>query len=309
MAIDWNKRIVFVLGAGASKPYGLPTATELANFIMADPVVEIGERFSDERKQLARDLSHKYARKFRMAGLDTIDEFVSHHPDLQDWARQIIALKLLKPQRYVTRTGSLGANWYRWLANHFLDNHKFARQIDIVTFNYDLTLELALTQMLCGRSSLSLRDAWELVDHAPIHHVYGRLKDSRALDLLQALMDELPGDESVAHEELADAGSEILVMPKNGVLSESEDLEEARLVMYEADIVVFVGFGYHETNLKQLGITHANHGWKGRERQLFGTAYGLDSRGQNRAGSLVAHPITFGEAKEEPLSFLTRVIG
>ena len=95
---------VFVLGAGASKPYGYPTGIELRNKII-HRFHERLNNFSFSGKELSeanrRNLIHKsqdLTVRFERSGIYSIDKFLSLNTNLSNIGRMAIAHHIIQAE-------------------------------------------------------------------------------------------------------------------------------------------------------------------------------------------------------------------
>lgn len=137
-----SKPTVFILGAGASKPYGYPLGWELRERILALP----------DDCELFPKLDHapnefiQFKKALAESPAESIDAFLEHRDEFTRIGKHAIAAELLKcEQRERLYDPGNEDDWYRYLFNrmtagvrfdHFLQN-----EVSFVTFNYDRSLE------------------------------------------------------------------------------------------------------------------------------------------------------------------------
>lgn len=136
----------------------------------------------------------------------SIDKFLSEHPNLQAAGKLMIYYSLLKCERKsiekfnkefnkflhpeINEQLSAQDNWYRLLLNEITSgigkNNSDAilqTDLDIITFNYDISLEYYLRTRLDNipiTKSLITNDFYK--DNIKIHHVYGKLHSLNDFD-------------------------------------------------------------------------------------------------------------------------------
>ena len=177
---------VLVLGAGASYPYGFPTAKELKELIC--------ETFSspdDIASQLLGGSESKYSPKkfseFREAFLRSpasIDAFLLRRPEFLDVGNLAIAYCLIpfedEAKLYQPDRDLRGGNWYEYLAGKLdssfeeFGNNKLA----IITFNYDRSLEHYLLNSLNNLHGKKRDECANALEQLPIFHVYGQFGET-----------------------------------------------------------------------------------------------------------------------------------
>ncbi len=191
-----------ILGAGASAPYGLPTAHRLKDLILAD-VTEQGREASDlyplrnppyDRsvsqayhrgrlwgaylRQIAHeaglgDVTEKFWERLR-GSTRSIDWFLRNNADYERIAKLHIAAVLLNCEKPPGRAG----NWYGELSRQILASSTATFQpgmLSVITFNYDRSFEQFFLNALMSDYALSFADAQTELLKVRIDHVYGHL--------------------------------------------------------------------------------------------------------------------------------------
>jgi len=289
-----EQRTVFVLGAGASCPYGFPTARGLRAKIIGD-FVSAYECLREDRKRLGIEgINEHYPRtiaardlvaRFNVSSTESIDLFLSRHPELQEIGKMAICLSILKAERASFFRESVrepSRDWYFYLFNKLtrtfsgVDGYQeFGKSnMAFVTFNYDRSLEYFLsTSLLNAFQGASPGDVEEQIQQVPIVHVYGRV----APLLLPHVAGGQAGLQYGKH--LGDSCSVDFpsVIKNVHIVREERDnpqLEKAREEIRKADRIFFLGFGYADENLEALGFP----GVVRKEQTIYGTAMGWTSK-------------------------------
>jgi len=277
-----EKRKVLVLGAGASLPYGFPSGAGLVREICGKFRAEAEVHFPgferDQEQEVERQ-TKALAAKLRFSGVDSVDVFLEQNPDLQEAGKIAIASVLL-PTEVTDRLFSLADQarvdpWYRhlwqWLIDH-RDPVFSTPSLSIVTFNYDRSLEQFLLIASQNLFRLDETQAAGLLGQLPIVHVHGALGP---LPPGKSAGDSVPyggqrdGRNAVLGRSILQAASGIKFISDN--INEEPSLLEARSLLAEADEIIFLGFGYHRTNVERLLSVLKDHP---RERTLVGTTCG-----------------------------------
>ncbi len=126
--------------------------------------------------------------------------------------------------------------------------------VTFVTFNYDRCIEFYLyyaLRLICHRS---VEEAREIVNSIPIHHVYGSLGvlpeleegDARAFDNAVAVPF---GDTRLNLDSVAKG---LRTFREEGV-DRGDGPDAVHAAIENAEQLVFLGFGFHEQNLRVLG--------------------------------------------------------
>ncbi len=256
-----------ILGAGASMDFAYPSGRKLT-----EQVVQITK---DPRSNAYRCLLElefnetqisEFTNALRMSGRLSVDAFLEHRPEYIDIGKVAMTLSLVRFENINNLFGSAD-NWYIYLFNRmeapfssFADN-----KISFVTFNYDRSLEVYLFTALKNAYGKSDREVFEVISQIPIIHVHGKLG---------GLPWETPKGrkyESVDDPKLISSSAQGIK-----IISESSNIDEsfgeARKVINNCERIIFLGFGYHRSNLDRLNIDlSSNH-------TIYGSCYGFTKR-------------------------------
>jgi hypothetical protein len=161
-----------------------------------------------------------------------------------------------------------------------------------VTFNFDLLIEQACRHVF-GRAFVpSLKFGQEnqhvdpLIKALDVIHVHGHFRlfeglhpfwIPRAVDELRIVSDR-PEDKVLMHSQAA---------------------------IRQADVICFLGFGFHPDNLRKLGL--AARLQDGRPCTLYASGVGMNQDQRSQVSRQVRHAIAFGDANESCRRFLERV--
>ena len=272
----------FIIGAGASTDYGLPTSAELRQeahrLEPGNPAYQLIHSASiciPEKLNTVLDDLRKH-------GTDSIDEFMyDRQADAlaMKVGRALIAVLLGSKFSDVYSPDSLGAEDLDWLgyiikmmradASNCEEFVRGNTEVRFVTFNFDSVIEdrfeKAIRNLYHGAPEARLQAAVSAVQDQIIH-VHGRLPSP-------------PGHKFSADFQWLDwlksALSEIHV-----IMDEIED--DTKNATHDAvkrsKILCFLGFAYASDNLKKLGLPKAHDlGVDGKPtyRRIFGTAFGM----------------------------------
>lgn len=271
-----TKKTVFVLGAGASKPYGFPTASELQWSACRN--VLSGAETSDQWRALQslgvdEEEATDFRNQLRLAQRPSIDAFIRHRPEYLEIGKLTIAAGLIPNEKHESLfTLTPGDDsWYQYIWNHMHDpfDKITENQIAFITFNYDRSLEHYLITTLQAAYDRDLIECARVLDDIPIVHVYGQLG-------------RLPWQEEGGRAYTPNVYSDSVRAAAEGIRVIGEDdlgqgVGEAVRLLTSAEQVVFLGFGYHPENLELLSFERV------RERgdiKAIGTAVGLRSAEQ-----------------------------
>lgn len=310
-----KEKTCLILGAGASRPYLLPTSGELRNIILggehaekafkslewdsevvSDPVSFYDDLLKEPRVE--KGLLQQFRREFFNAQRFSIDSFLSQRKaDFESVGKLAIAAAILMCEN----ERRLNANWYQWLLERIIeDGADFpAEMLSVITFNYDRSLERFLWRAFRHSFKISDVKADEMLGRIEILHVYGDVGQLRESDPF-----EYGSLDSLLKKtwELKSATDRIKVVAPRTV---PETSARAKQMIQEAERICFLGFGFWKENLDLLGF-------KGQLlKPVFASCYQL-SRGikmdvLERFGTTdhSLPTINFGTPDQDVLTFLT----
>lgn len=258
---------VLVLGAGASYPYGFPTARGLKDLICAafsNPNTT-GSRLLGDNSDYSRDEFFGFREAFLKSGQPSVDAFLERRPNFLGVGKFAIAYCLIpfedESKLYQPDPGR-GGDWYEYLSvklNASFDEFE-KNKLSVVTFNYDRSLEHFLLTSLVNLHGKPIEECAKKLAAIPIIHVYGQL--GRTPYPLPESHYYRPDRERYANVVRAAAGITLLH-------ESTSELDAARKLLTEAERICFLGFSYHPLNLSRLKVEYSS------PRTVFGTVHGL----------------------------------
>lgn len=224
----------------------------------------------DFQKEHFRDLG-------KIAISYSIGRYEEQNIHLQPWRRD------LSTSGSSRKTQTPG--WYRrfWQSLRVREISDFEELVDsqrlqVITFNYDRSFEKfileRLTSLYAAKNTYpvesAVNDAKKLLDQWNIQHVYGSLGgvDSFGKVNLQP---------SNPLQDIEAAARKIEIIRENST-DPSKTKEEIQKLVQEASTIIFLGFGFDETNCKLLSPQPLE---KGHDR-VFATTFGLGTGDRNR---------------------------
>jgi hypothetical protein len=243
-----QKRTVLILGAGASADFGYPMGSELREMLINQLFITDGDGTPAVRMLRRLDFSDEIIKEFREAlwksGTNSVDEFLEHRTAFISVGKAAIAEALIKFEN----SDNLFAprpTWYQSLFKH--TNSRFEEFGDnallIITFNYDRSLEEYLYQALLNKYGKSEAETADALQKIPIVHVHGSLG---------YLPWQASGGRRYAvtedHEQIRLAADSIKIVHEEP----GPEFQQAKELLRQADKIVILGFGYHESNLDRL---------------------------------------------------------
>ena len=270
-----TKKVVLILGAGASMPFGFPSGSDLKDRIVKN-LTTIPDVLLDA--ECNENVIRDFREALRTSGKKSVDSFLEHRKEFGEIGKRAIAHELLKNEAAAESGLFDDSNWYGYLFDKL--NTRFEEfsqnKVSILTFNYDRSLEYYLLTALQSSYGKTLLQCAEGLRSIPIIHLYGQLGE---------LWEEAQSENSVPFGGVQDAdeykqqlalkkaASGIRIIHDN-FLGEQFDLP--RKLLEEAEIVCFLGFGYDTTNLERIAKYTPPNG-----QQIIGSAMGLTESERN----------------------------
>ncbi len=253
-----TKPTLFILGAGASIPYGFPSGWKLRNQICeaANGVNVSAVQELNTTLGIPCDDIIAFARRFKQSRLISIDTFLSKHPELSVIGKTLIAHKLIPLELdYNFDNLDTDDDWYCALWNALATNATSVAElaenkIKIFTFNYDRSLERYLHTAIINTFNVSEGEALDALKYFDIQHVYGSLGEfgliddySKNIRTYSGLFDRKSVDIAI---------KSLRVIPE--ARAEDSVFSKAKEAFCWADHVCFLGFGFDTLNLQRLGF-------------------------------------------------------
>lgn len=280
-----------VLGAGASKPYGLPTGVELRQ--------EICHQMRPDSKavEAIRRLGHEddeieyFRDQFHRSRVASIDRFLANRAEFHAIGKAAIAAVLIQaeePEHVLDEKWLGGRNdddgahddWYGYLWNTMEQSWAGfgGNALFVITFNYDRSLEFFLATALANLHGKRFEEALNKVySTLQIVHVYGTI----------GKLGTHNGKETRAYRtELSEAAMRAAVSSLRVIPEYRDHPENARAIqtfLTAAKRICYLGFSYDPINVERLKLdeclprdklsgTPAEHR---HGKDVSGTVYGM----------------------------------
>ncbi len=271
----------FILGAGASQPYGYPTGDKLLQDMMQNA---FGLREFLVQLGVEQDVVEDFLESLVWCGLDSIDAYLSRVERHMEVGRLALAHQMLN---YDSSAVNFSQDWLGYVWRRLIEGVRRPEEfsgncLNIVTFNYDTVVERFLTNALKYTFDLTLDKAVNLSKAVSIVHVYGQLPTNWV-----GLKRIGPVAPSIASVREAAEGIIVLHEGKD----DSDELKVARGMLEGSEVKLFLGFGFLEDNLRRLRLGD----WLRPGKQAaFGTTFGLTEGELRRIRKLfpATHPLT-----------------
>lgn len=286
-------KTVFVLGAGASTPYGLPTGAELRQDIYEHYAVRLRDvrsqqaersalRSQNEQEmiQLEFKKDKNFAQDFRLSRTPMIDLYLNRNPDLMKIGLRAITMSILRYERrcqYGEDAKHPDEDWYSELLNKLTSDSTSPQEPDLgaaevgfITFNYDRSLENYLYETLTRAFSMVPKDAIiKQINSIRIEHLFGKIAPlpwqdggkvlefrTRLEDIPLALIDQFAQNIQILYDQ-----------------RDNPKLEQVKKMITKAERVFSLGFGYAPENMGLLGFPEILN----TDTVVYGTTKGLSS--------------------------------
>ncbi len=163
---------------------------------------------------------------------------MEHRPEFEEIGKSAIAAAILhfhSRQKLRPKDG----DWYGYLFNAMRSaDNEFGNNLSIITFNYDLSLEMYFEKAII--STFPNLNWIEWLSNLPLIHLHGRLEEPS---------EQLEAYFRTPRFETAKA-SNIKIIHKMD--SNDSEFLNARNLLEKADVICFLGFGFEERNVRRL---------------------------------------------------------
>jgi len=272
-----EEETVFILGAGASCPYGYPSGRELRQEICSSFVSDSSAYFRAQGAthpeiHIALNKAETFVKKFHNSSTQSIDLFLARNPEFMVMGKWAIIFRIFaaeKKSKFREQMEHKNLDWYSYLFERLTDDlvkkEDYTRfgddnKVSFISFNYDRSLEHFLyVSLLNSFSNIPVGEIKEQLNKHRIIHIFGQVA---GLDW-QELDNKIEyGRDDIDIQRLADKLR--IIYEKN----ENPVFEEAHELIRKAKRIFFLGFGYAKENLEILKIPEIIRD----EQKIYGTA-------------------------------------
>ena len=267
----------FILGAGASYPYGFPLGPTLKKEVIS--IINSSNhpycRYLYSQFGLNPEVLSILASKIKESPVNSIDLFLSNHksiPGMVHAGKMLIAF-LINNREILDKLCAVENCWYTYLFNKILpliknDPSKLDElELYIITFNYDRSLERFLLQAIENSFDIKKGDAEKIVEsfsEQHIIHIHGSLGN------LSSFPYEFQGERLFSCYK--DMAENIRIFHEQ---NETEIIEKITTILDRSKEIHFLGFGYLPENLEKLKFTKT--GVKVYRRNIYGSRHNVTS--------------------------------
>ncbi len=190
----FERDTVFILGAGASCPFGFPSGIQLIEDLCGSVILYDEEQKPTHLKRNKIILPdhagagnvvtsiREFQNQLYGSGSNSIDRFlIENESKWMELGKKLLAYVLYYYEwRYSKLLFKVTNNWYRKLIEKIGEQSNydsFCQNVKFITFNYDRTLEFFLLNHFKNYYSKSNEDCDEKLSKIEIIHLYGVLSD------------------------------------------------------------------------------------------------------------------------------------
>jgi hypothetical protein len=268
---------VFVLGAGASKPFGFPIGVELSDNVVSG-IAQGGAIFQAlERIRVPALEMANFRRAFMGSGFFSVDAFLERRDEFMDIGKLATAHVLISEERE-ERLFRFNDSWLKILYNRMAGTFDELRKnnVSFITFNYDRNIEHFFYSAITNSHNRPSEEVRALMEeHIPIVHLHGRL------GYLPWQTDDAsktrPYSPASGDAALRVSADNIKIIHEDTTDGRDKEFAQAKTLLDKAQKIVLLGFGYNRRNIDRLGIRNLPPG------KAFGTCQGLGAFGEKQA--------------------------
>jgi hypothetical protein len=291
---------VFVLGAGASEPYGLPLGSRLRLDVLQNFADNAGHSVHvyNTTEFVQRQII-EFTEAFRYSGFLSVDAFLERRPEFMEIGKAMMGIELLLRESGI-RLWQEDRNWLTYLYQSMIGSTlgEFGEnRVSFVTFNYDRSVEHFLFTSLLNAFGRSSDEIKSVLQKIPIIHLHGRLGhlpwqegektiSYGANQIDRPTMNVLRSEIKVVHEDITDG--------------RDKDFAQAKELIGTATRVYVLGFGFGGRNAERLGLAEV------KSADYQGTAVGLTPKEVRQCRSLCGDRINL-HPNWDSLDFLRQV--
>jgi len=254
--------VLFILGAGASKPYGFPTGDELVLEIQESCIKKTGVIYGHLKDQFHPRAIETFGTELRDSTQVSIDSFLKNRTEFDEAGKKAIVAKILKCESNVPAFYPREGNWIKYLINDFIGKNKsdwIKAKLNFITFNYDRSLEYILFRSIQSSFGLDLEQSKQIFQKFYIHHFYGSIGNLPFQENYNNASEYVP----IPVQKKEWEGHYVSKNFKNIKVMwderENHDGPDAGLLdyFYLSKKIFILGFGFDEFNLQRLGVDWA----------------------------------------------------
>lgn len=247
-------KTVFILGAGASCPYGFPSGQGLVDGILKNltPYTYNNQiPFYNATQKLASILKETYGAqsvydfKYHLEESETssIDSFLTENSKFRDIGKMCIAYILLEFENLSLQGNKLKGDWYKYFWGKINNVTTEKYNFSIYSFNYDRSLEFYLRKVAKSFYGIEGKELDDYMSSIEIQHLHGSLGEIPYGDIEEI--------QSKRFSKLKKVSENIDIIYEVNL---NQIFRNLRNEILTAEHVVFLGFGFHPDNMRRIGL-------------------------------------------------------
>jgi len=297
------KPTTFILGAGASLPYGYPSGNALVAEIIK--ALENSDSLAYQAAisaGISSDAILKFRTDLALMELNSIDAFLGIRKDYVDLGKISITgvlLPLERPQLY-RETVNSEPSWYRYIWNFIYNRIDDVNvgPLSFLTYNYDRSLDWYLYSKFKELYGFGFSEMKNLGARIKIHHIHGILGSS-------------PWDDESAREYSPNIGVDDILGAASGikVIHEAAEIMAAYEIVHDvlskSANVIFLGFGYNKDNVERLSTKV----WWDNSELVIGSSIGILNGEQQRINGIFGGKLNVNNMALSGIEFIRLIDG
>ncbi len=281
-----TKKTGFIIGAGASVPYGMPTGAELRQFITRSPQDTLTSlnRFI----VVNRNKYLSFAERFKNSNIASIDKFLNLNPEFEMEGKLAITY-YIKQYENLSVQKITDKDWIPFLYNKMIEDIDsyddaydiYKNNINFCTFNYDRILEYSLNNFFYhsfaqnnavdGTKNI-IRDSSTSISSSnlQVEHVYGKIGDFFTYPLIAGV------------DEIKNYYNDIKLINER-----KRDVSHIINTLSDCERIFLLGYGFNKENNQLLDLKNIFKG-----KKVYATGVGLFKEERLNIGMELACEVT-----------------
>ena len=270
---------VFVLGAGASVPYGYPTGAGLRSLVLQGlkGKHELPLRCMEEEdlKRLGAECAISLEKSKKTA----VDAFLEHRREFEKVGKLVMACELLdcEDEGKMFSEKEIPGDWLTYLLSGMDGPFDLfgCNAVSFITFNYDRVVEHVMFNAAKHRYGKSDEECKAVIKEIPFVHVHGSLGPLPWQDT-----EGRPYGGPMGPPEVKLAADQIKIVCEGA--ENDPEFRRAQILIHDAKRIYFLGFGYNMDNVERLHLGGCKEG-----ARICGLTFGFSKREREDAEHLL----------------------
>jgi hypothetical protein len=235
------------------------------SFIRVPPTAELSSKEENLKKEF--ETARRFFQVLQDFNSISIDRFLSLHSEFEAIGKFAIAYIIIEKE-YIAKTQMTSChptkdtkNWYRYLLDEITyckPEEILENKLNIITFNYDLSLEYYLKKNLENNKYFKDHIAEFFLNTLTIHHVYGQvgktLKDYKTDNYGKVV--NFKGDTEKTNLQYIYKNSHKIEVVLNDKIVATDT--KAKSLINKANQIFILGYGFLRENNKKIDLNNQN---------------------------------------------------